>query len=131
MGIFWILAKSCHQKQQVMSFMPYPSIAPKWFGPIEGSYYTYCLFLLFLFEKMYDGFLLFIRWKKYKRENICCKVHIFWGATNFCEISTVDLSYVVTVKFTLEISQTFVAFSEYMNFNIYKTDKMEKENCRR
>ena len=38
-------------------------------------------------------------------------------ATNFCEISTVDLSYVVTVKFTVEISQNFVAFSEYMNFS--------------
>ena len=37
-------------------------------------------------------------------------------ATNFCEISTVDLSYVVTVKFTVEISQNFVAFSEYMNY---------------
>ena len=45
------------------------------------------------------------------------KVHIFWeAATNFCEISTLDLSYVVTVKSTVEISQTFVAFSEYMNF---------------
>ena len=33
-------------------------------------------------------------------------------ATKFCEISTLDLSYVVTVKSTLEISQTFVAFSE-------------------
>ena len=39
-------------------------------------------------------------------------------ATNFCEISTVDLSYVVTVKSTVEISQTCVAFSEYMNFNL-------------
>ena len=37
-------------------------------------------------------------------------------ATNFCEISTGDLSYVVKVKSTLEISQNFVAFSEYMNF---------------
>ena len=37
-------------------------------------------------------------------------------ATNFCEISTVDLSYVVTVKSMVEISQNFVAFSEYMNF---------------
>ena len=37
-------------------------------------------------------------------------------ATNFCKISTVDLSYVVTVKSTVEISQNFVAFSEYMNF---------------
>ena len=37
-------------------------------------------------------------------------------ATKFCEISTLDLSYVVTVKSTVEISQNFVAFSEYMNF---------------
>ena len=37
-------------------------------------------------------------------------------ATNFCQISTVYLSYVVTVKSTVEISQNFVAFSEYMNF---------------
>ena len=37
-------------------------------------------------------------------------------ATKFCEISTVDLSYVVTVKSTVEILQNFVAFSEYMNF---------------
>ena len=37
-------------------------------------------------------------------------------ATKFCEISTLDLSYVVTVKSTVEILQNFVAFSEYMNF---------------
>ena len=35
------------------------------------------------------------------------------------EISTLDLSYVVPVKYTMEILQNFVAFSEYMNFNIY------------
>ena len=39
-------------------------------------------------------------------------------ATFFCEISAVDLSYVVTVKSTVEISQNFVAFSEYMNFKV-------------
>ena len=38
-------------------------------------------------------------------------------AINLCEISTVDLSYVVTIKSTVEISKNFVAFSEYMNFN--------------
>ena len=38
-------------------------------------------------------------------------------ATKFCKISTIDLSYVVTVKSTVEISQNCVAFSEYMNFN--------------
>ena len=37
-------------------------------------------------------------------------------ATVFFEISTVDLSYVVTVKSTVEISQNFVAYSEYMTF---------------
>ena len=38
-------------------------------------------------------------------------------ATNFCRISTRDLSYVVTVKSTVEILKNFVALSEYMNFN--------------
>ena len=38
-------------------------------------------------------------------------------ATKFCEISTVDLSYVMPVKSSVEISQNFVAFSEYMNFS--------------
>ena len=37
-------------------------------------------------------------------------------ATNVCEISTVDLSYVAPVKSTVDILQNFVAFSEYMNF---------------
>ena len=37
-------------------------------------------------------------------------------ATKFCEISTLLLSYLVPVKSKVEISQNFVAFSEYMNF---------------
>ena len=37
-------------------------------------------------------------------------------ATKFCEISTLLLSYVVPVKSKVEISQNFVAISEYMNF---------------
>ena len=45
-------------------------------------------------------------------------------ATNHCEISTVDLSYVLTVKSTVEISKNFVAFSEYMNFK----DKSSSED---
>ena len=47
-------------------------------------------------------------------------------ATNFCEISSVDLSYVVTVKSTVEISQNFVDFSAYMNFrkNIYRSESI-------
>ena len=35
-------------------------------------------------------------------------------ATKFCEIFTVDLSYVLPVKSMVEISQNFVAFSENM-----------------
>ena len=37
-------------------------------------------------------------------------------ATIFCEISSLDLSYVVMVKYIVKISQNCVAFSEYMNF---------------
>ena len=40
---------------------------------------------------------------------------------NICEITTLDLSYVVPVKSTMEISQNFVAFSEYMNFKISRS----------
>ena len=36
--------------------------------------------------------------------------------TKVYEISTLLLSYVVLVKSKVEISQNFVAFSEYMNF---------------
>ena len=43
-------------------------------------------------------------------------------ASIFCKISTVDLSYVVTVKSRVEISKNFVAFSEYINFT--KSDKL-------
>jgi hypothetical protein len=38
-------------------------------------------------------------------------------ATKFYEISINYLSYVLPVKNLVEISQNFVAFSEYMNFN--------------
>ena len=37
-------------------------------------------------------------------------------ATKFCDISTLLLSYVVPVKNKAKISQTFVAFSENINF---------------
>ena len=44
-------------------------------------------------------------------------------ATIFCEISNLDLSYAVTVKSTLEISQNFVVFSEYINFILPAVDR--------
>ena len=39
-------------------------------------------------------------------------------ATNFSEISTIDLSYLMTVKSAVEISQNFVSFSEYL-YDLY------------
>ena len=42
------------------------------------------------------------------------KVHIFWEGQ---KISSVDLAVTTLDKSTMEISQNFVAFSEYMNFN--------------
>ena len=55
---------------------------------------------------------------------ISLKIIFSEKATNFCEISTLVLSYVVTVKSPVEISQNFVAFSEYMNFSsIFFVDK--------
>ena len=39
-------------------------------------------------------------------------------AKKFCEIFILLLSYVVPVKSKVKISQNFVAFSEYMNFNM-------------
>ena len=41
------------------------------------------------------------------------KVHIFWEGHKFLRYLLV-----VTVKSTMENSQNFVAFSEYMNFNV-------------
>ena len=37
-------------------------------------------------------------------------------ATKFCEIFTLLLTYVVTVKSKVKILQNFVSFSEYMDF---------------
>ena len=39
-------------------------------------------------------------------------------ATNFCKISTIDLTYISPVKSTVDILQNFEAFSEHMKFNI-------------
>ena len=64
---------------------------------------------------------------KKNKEPFCCdecgktfKVKFIFSekATKFYEISTLLLSYVVPFKSKVDISQNFVAFSEYMNFNI-------------
>ena len=47
-----------------------------------------------------------------------------------CKITNLDLSYEVMVKFSVEISQNFVAFSEYMNltFSISKL-QVHEQSC--
>ena len=49
-----------------------------------------------------------------KDDHICELVKFIYSenATKVCEISTVDLSYIVPGKSTVEISQNVVAFSE-------------------
>ena len=47
---------------------------------------------------------------------VILKFIYFEKATKICEISTLDLTVCTVVKFKVEISQNFVAFSEYMNF---------------
>ena len=46
------------------------------------------------------------------------KVNLFWEG-QFFEISTLLMSYVVPVKSKVEISQNFVAFSEYMKVKYF------------
>ena len=48
-----------------------------------------------------------------------CHVKFIYSenATKFCEIFTVDLTSTTQDKYTVEILQNFVAFSEYLNFN--------------
>ena len=57
-------------------------------------------------------------YKNIQKSERATKVHIciLRRSQNFCKISTVDLSYVVTLKSKVEISQNCVAFSEYINF---------------
>ena len=47
-------------------------------------------------------------------------------ATKFCEIFTLLLTTVHTVKRKVKISQNFVAFSEYMNFAYAIMNKIGK-----
>ena len=52
-------------------------------------------------------------------KNIFVKAHIFWEGHKILQnLHALDLSYVLTVKSAVEISQNFMAFSENMNFKI-------------
>ena len=56
--------------------------------------------------------------QSFKVHNSLLKFIYSEKATKCCESFTLHLSYVVPVKSEVKISQNFVAFSEYMNFNL-------------
>ena len=57
--------------------------------------------------------------KKSNLKFVSNKVHIFWeGHKILRNLHLTFLSYEVPVKSKVEILQNFVAFSEYMNFNV-------------
>ena len=63
----------------------------------------------------------------YKKGHFLLKFIYSEKATKFCEIFTLLLTTVHTVKSKVNISQNFVAFSEYMNFTI--TTKQKQSPC--
>ena len=76
----------------------------------------------FNLEFRYDGIwlryeLINCKWIK-KYIYLCLTFTYSEKATKICKISPLDLSYVVTVKSTVEISQKFLSFSEYLNFKL-------------
>mgnify|MGYP007048661083 CR=1 FL=1 len=84
------------------------------------------------FMEFLDKFFLFLSSKQYKRTVLKLKyLNILVARINefhklkfiypgkvkfFCKISTVDFSFIVPFRPTMEISQNFAAFSEYINF---------------
>ena len=91
-----------------------------------------CVLLFYKFKnnvqitkKLHKVALIFLNDQKYLRERNMCnsftdrpKLKFIHSekATKFCEISTLLLTVCTVVKSTAEISQNFVASSEYMNF---------------
>ena len=55
---------------------------------------------------------------------LCLKFIYSEKATKFCEISIVDLTVTIKDKSTVEISQKFVVFSEYINFSSQRYIKL-------
>ena len=104
---------------------------------IVSSNYMHCSYFLFLSFESFSLSSIEVVWLIYRSKqtgacflprritiehnclwSLCLKFIYSEKATKFCEISTLLLSYVVPVKSKVEISQNFVAFSEYMNFNL-------------
>ena len=76
-------------------------------------------------EKVHGDFLTKSQYKNYYEEVCSFEMYLTFikfiyseKAKKICKISALLLSYVVPVKSKMDISQNFVAFSEYMNFKL-------------
>ena len=87
--------------------------------PYFGCFLRPCIYIILMFTKPRSTyFVSFFCLNQFNcLKNTCESVKFIYSqrATKLCEISTLLLPYVVPVKSKVEISQNFVAFSEYMN----------------
>ena len=92
----------------IFSWLP-----PSWWSKVLESEICHDIFITF------SPIILFY-FNLSKMKPLFCNIKFIYSekATKFCDIFTLLLSYVVPVKSKGEISQNFVAFSEYMNFII-------------
>ena len=70
-----------------------------------------------IFPPLFFG-LASLYWTRHSTTYINLKFLYSEKATKFCKIFTLLLFYVVPVKSKVKISQNFVAFSEFMNFDV-------------
>ena len=104
--IIWKIFKKCNRHQKLRF---YPQV-------VEFAFFTSNIRLkIFLKSSNLCTKILFV-WPFFLNRNSLLKFIYSEKATKFCEIYTLLLTTVHTVKSKVEILQNFVAFSEFMNF---------------
>ena len=92
-----------------------------WSQSCQRSFWWPQWIILLIFYSLEKAPLQYIKW-------YLLKLIYSEKAQKFCEISSLNLSYVVTVKSTVEILQNFVAFSECTNFRYTNQIQLSKSN---
>ena len=82
-GIFFLVFNSSKKQPKFLQF-----------SPVTCSWHVF------------SEFTIFCNFLKVASKCFCFKVHMFWEGHKILQISTVDLSYVVPVKSSVEISQS-------------------------
>jgi hypothetical protein len=118
--IFRNLSSSGWTAVNIVLLINAPKESPKNRG--ESSQYPFPMAFLFLqLKNILDPAMVFFPLGfqfVFIRRAFCVKFIYSEKATKFCKMSTLDLTLCTAVKFKMEIFQNFVAFSEYMNFNL-------------